>query len=163
MRLLNLTLPLADKMSMANSVELRTPFLDHDLVNFAFRIPDKYKIRGLNEKYILKKSMQGFSPEKICRRKKQPLQPPGRWFINDHYDLIRDYLSDAAVRSKGYFNPDFIRNALCEYNSEMKIDYSGVVIVAFFIHLWDEIFLRNKPGGYSEPADFLQMTGGVAP
>ncbi len=165
MRLLNLTLPLADKMSMANSVELRTPFLDHDLVNFAFRIPDKYKIRGLNEKYILKKSMQGFLPERICKRKKQPLQPPGRWFINAHYDLIRDYLSDAAVRSKGYFNPDFIQNALCKYNNEMKIDYSGVVIVAFFIHLWDEIFLRNKVGLYSEPepADFQEMLGGLVP
>ena len=53
MRLLNLTLPLSDKMSMANSVEVRPLFLDHDFVNFTFRIPHHYKIQGLSEKHIL--------------------------------------------------------------------------------------------------------------
>jgi asparagine synthase (glutamine-hydrolysing) len=142
MRLLNLTLPLADKMSMANSVELRPPFLDHDLVNLMFRIPDRYKMRALQEKYILKRSMRGFLPEVICERRKQPLQPPGRWFIDSAHDMVSDYLSEPVTRDKGYFEPGFIQNALQNYRNNGNMDYSGVVTVAFFIHLWDEIFLR---------------------
>ncbi|MDY6973859.1 MAG: asparagine synthase (glutamine-hydrolyzing), partial [Thermodesulfobacteriota bacterium] len=142
MRLLNLTLPLADKMSMANSVELRPLFLDHDLVNFVFRIPDKYKIKVLSEKNILKQSMKGFLPDSICRRKKQPLQPPGKWFIDSAYDMIRASLSKQTVVKKGYFNPHFVEKALVGYDNQSKMDYSGVIIVAFFVHLWDEIFLQ---------------------
>jgi len=143
MRLLNLTLPLADKMSMANSVELRPMFLDHDLVNFIFRIPDKYKMRGLCEKYLLKKSMRGFLPDYICDRKKQPLQPPGKAFIDSVYDMVQDQLSEKNVKEKGYFNYSFIERVLGEYKQNNGMDNSGVVIVAFFVHLWDEIFLRN--------------------
>jgi asparagine synthase (glutamine-hydrolysing) len=140
MRLLNLTLPLADKMSMANSVELRPTFLDHDLVNFIFRIPDKLKIKTLCEKYILKRSMQGFLPDEVCHRKKQPLQPPGKWFVGAARELIFDFLSDEMVRKKGYFNPSFVSKILKAFRNGSKTDYSGVIIVAFFIHLWDEIF-----------------------
>ena len=143
MRLLNLTLPLADKMSMANSVELRTPFLDHDLVNFAFRIPDKFKLKVLKEKHILKESMRGFLPDYICSRKKQPLQPPGKWFIDIAYSMIRDYLSEETVKKKGYFNHHFITKTLSEYDNMSKVDYSSVIITAFFIHLWDDIFLTR--------------------
>ena len=64
MRLLNLTLPLSDKMSMANSVENRPLFLDHELVEFCFRIPHHYKMQGLSEKNILKKAWK-----RCCRRK----------------------------------------------------------------------------------------------
>ena len=132
----------ADKMSMANSVELRPPFLDHDLVNFMFRIPDKFKIKALKEKHVLKESMKGFLPDSICNRRKQPLQPPGRWFIDSALEMIKDYLSEGFVRQKGYFNPGFINMALQEYENGGGIDYSGVIIVVFFVHLWDEIFLN---------------------
>jgi len=142
MRLLNLTLPLADKMSMANSVELRTPFLDHDLVNFVFRIPDKYKIKALKEKQVLKESMRGFLPGSICRREKQPLQPPGKWFIDSATELVNEYLSENVVREKRYFNPRFIEKVLREYGNGSRTDYSGVVVVALFVHLWDEIFMQ---------------------
>ena len=142
MRLLNLTLPLADKMSMAHSVELRPCFLDHDLVNFIFRIPDRYKIRALSEKHILKESMKGFLPDSICRRKKQPLQPPGRWFVDSLFPMVRHYLSEGVVKEKGYFNPDFLTRALADHRDGSRIDYTPVIVVAFFVHLWDEIFLR---------------------
>ncbi len=137
-----LNLPLADKMSMANSVELRTPFLDHDLVNFVFRIPDKYKIKALKEKQVLKESMRGFLPGSICRREKQPLQPPGKWFIDSASELVSEYLSENVVREKGYFNPRFIEKVLREYGNGGRGDYSGVVVVALFVHLWDEIFMQ---------------------
>jgi asparagine synthase (glutamine-hydrolysing) len=142
MRLLNLTLPLSDKMSMANSVEVRPLFLDHDLVDFSFRIPHYYKIQGLSEKYILKKSMENLLPRDICLRKKQPLQPPGKWFIDSAGDMLRDYLSQDKIKQTGYFNPAFVDFILSEYDGNAAIDYSGVIVVLFFIQLWHDLFLE---------------------
>jgi asparagine synthase (glutamine-hydrolysing) len=143
MRLLNLTLPLSDKMSMANSVEVRPLFLDHEFVNFMFRIPHHYKIQGLSEKHILKKSMQNLLPAEVCIRRKQPLQPPGKWFIQTAGDMLRDYLSHEKIKQTGYFNPAFVDFILEEYNQNSKLDYSGVIVVVFFIQLWHDIFLNQ--------------------
>ena len=117
MRLLNLTLPLADKMSMAHSVEVRPCFLDHELVDFVFRIPDRFKMRGLREKHILKLGMRGVLPDHICARKKQPLQPPGRPFIDSVLPAVKRVLSKRHVKEKGYFNPAFIARALDRYRT----------------------------------------------
>ena len=141
MRLLNLTLPLADKMSMAHSVELRTPFMDHELVQFAFQIPHQLKIKGLNEKYILKKSMEGFLPSKVCQRVKQPLQTPSAWFLDAAKDRVRQLLSPDAVKQKGYFDPVFISDLSRRFAQKKENSVAGVLVVVFFIQLWDEIFM----------------------
>jgi len=101
MRLLNLTLPLSDKMSMANSVENRPLFLDHERVDFCFRIPHHYKIQELSEKHILKKSLESILPKEICNRKKQPLQPPGNGFIDSAGEMLRDLLSHESKQKPG--------------------------------------------------------------
>lgn len=144
MRLLNLTIVLSDKMSMASSVELRPIFLNPDLVNLAFRIPSTMKMKALEEKYIFKKSMKNFLPKEICQRKKQPLQPPGKWFAEKSMPFMKDILSKENLISKGYFNPDFISQAFEAVENNSRVDYSGVLIVALFVHLWDDIFLQNK-------------------
>jgi asparagine synthase (glutamine-hydrolysing) len=141
LRLLNLTLLLGDKMSMANSVELRPLFLDHNFVDFIFQIPSYYKLRGLNEKYILKKSLSGFLPPEICQRRKQPLQPPAPWFIKTAGDLLKDCLHPRKIKEAGYFNPEFVSSILAEFEKNSRIDYSGAIVVVFFMQLWHEIFL----------------------
>ncbi len=159
MRLANLTLPLGDKMSMANSVELRPVFLDHELVDFLFRIPARMKIRGMEEKYILKKCMRGFLPDAICRRKKQPLQPPGIWFLDTVGEAVNDLLSEETVKNKGYFNPGFIRTALREYRKPRNMDYASLLVVAFFVHLWDEVFLSGAVRRSGAPIDATDAAG----
>ena len=144
MRLPNLTLALADTMSMANSVELRSPFMDHRLVEYVFSLPCRYKMRGLNEKFLLKKSFRNFLPPAICRRRKQPLAPPSKWFVRMFRDLIGDALSPASVRHKGYFRPEFIDHMLREFDADSSMDYSGVIIVALFVHIFDDLFLGGK-------------------
>ncbi len=144
MRLLNLTLALSDKMSMANSVEVRPLFLDHEFVNFCFTIPAHYKIQGLSEKYILKKSMENFLPAEICSRKKQPLQPPEKWFVDNAWELIRDCLSENSIKQAGYFNPAFVNLLLSEHRNKNSADYAAVIVVVFFVQLWHDIFLKNK-------------------
>jgi len=141
LRLLNLTLPLSDKMGMANSVEVRPLFLDHDFVNFLFRIPHHYKMQGLAEKLILKRSMRPLLPAEVCARRKQPLQPPGAWFIEAAGELISMYLAKDKINQAGYFNPSFVNFMLDEYRHAGRTDYAGVIIVLFFIQLWHDIFL----------------------
>lgn len=143
MRLPNLTLPLADTMSMANSVELRSPFMDHRLVEYVFSLPCRYKMLGLNEKFLLKKSFRSFLPPVICQRRKQPLAPPSKWFVRMFRNLIGDALSAGAVRDKGYFRPEFIEHMLRESDADSPMDYSGVIIVALFVHIFDDLFLGD--------------------
>jgi asparagine synthase (glutamine-hydrolysing) len=144
MRLPNLTLPLADTMSMANSVELRSPFMDHRLVEYVFSLPARFKMRGLNEKHLLKRSFRNFLPPSICSRRKQPLAPPGKWFVRMFRERIGDSLSSQAVRRKGYFRPEFMQHMLREFDADSPMDYSGVLIVAFFVHLFDDLFLSSE-------------------
>ncbi|MCX8045041.1 MAG: asparagine synthase (glutamine-hydrolyzing) [Desulfobacterota bacterium] len=144
MRLLNLTLPLADTMSMAHSVELRPLFLDHRLVEFAFRIPSHLKLHGLTEKYILKKSMAGFVPPEVCKRHKQPLSPPPKWFLAQIDELVQELLSPERIKATGYFDPQYVRHLLWGYRHNPLQDVSGVLVVLFFVQLWHDIFMNRR-------------------
>lgn len=147
MRLLNLTLPLADKMSMANSVEARPLFLDHNLVNFLFRVPSHWKMLGLNEKFILKRSMRGIVPDEIRHRRKQPFQPPARWFIDAAGDLLRECLSERELKDAGYFSPSFVSHMLEAHDEKSRVDYSGLLVTVFFVQLWHRVFFKH---GFNE-------------
>lgn len=143
-RLLNLTLPLSDKMSMANSVENRSPFLDYKVAEFCTQIPHHLKIRALNEKFILKKAMRNFLPPSIIQRTKQPLTAPARWFMELIGEPARYYLSEKIVLEKNYFNPHFVHFAKeHEKNNSANDSFSGILLMIFFVHLWDDLFLKS--------------------
>lgn len=97
-----------DRMAMGNSIEGRFPFLDHRVVEFAASLPLHYKIRAINEKYILKKCMAPYLPQRIVKRSKQPyMAPDSKSFFNgarqDGY--VEELLSDRKIAEYGYFNP----------------------------------------------------------
>ncbi len=97
-----------DRVAMANSIEGRYPFLDHRVIEFAATLPSRYKIMGLNEKYIVKQTMQGLIPESIRRRSKQPYRAPdSQSFFHEGKPLeYVDYLlSEERIRKAGYYNP----------------------------------------------------------
>jgi asparagine synthase (glutamine-hydrolysing) len=96
-----------DRMAMANAVEGRFPFLDHTVVEFASRIPPKLKIRGLREKYIVRKAMQDLLPPEINKRPKQPYRAPDSLsFVGKAApDYVAERLSADAVGAAGYFEP----------------------------------------------------------
>jgi asparagine synthase (glutamine-hydrolysing) len=97
-----------DRVGMANSIELRLPFLDHRIIEFAAGLPAHWKIRGLNEKYILKETFKKWIPEMICKRPKQPYRAPVKeaFPTDDTTDAyIHDLLSEDTIRSYGYFDP----------------------------------------------------------
>ena len=94
-----------DRMAMANSVESRFPFLDHRVVEYAGRIPNKYKMKVLNEKNILKQAVNDILPASIIKRKKQPYMAPDiRSFFGDaEPDYLEYYLSENLVKEAGLF------------------------------------------------------------
>jgi asparagine synthase (glutamine-hydrolysing) len=96
-----------DRMSMAHSLEVRPPLLDHRIVEFAARLPERLKIRGANQKVILKKTMKGKLSDSILNRKKAGLDIPAHeWFRGPLLPLLRDTVTPEALRSTGLFDPD---------------------------------------------------------
>jgi asparagine synthase (glutamine-hydrolysing) len=94
-------------MAMANSVEGRFPFLDHRVIEFANRLPPRYKLMGLTEKYLLKRSMKGLLPESVRTRTKQPYRSPDSQSFFEGgkpVEYVAELLSDRRVSDAGYFD-----------------------------------------------------------
>ncbi|HIP73631.1 MAG TPA: asparagine synthase, partial [Anaerolineae bacterium] len=97
-----------DRMGMAHSVEGRFPFLDHRVVEFAAQLPPHYKLRGLDEKHILKRAVRDLLPDAIWNRPKRPYRAPiHKSFFPDGQpvDWAADLLSPAKIEAAGQFNP----------------------------------------------------------
>ncbi len=101
-----------DRMSMAHSVEGRYPFLDHRLIEFAGRLPERCKLRGLREKWLLKHAMRGVLPDTILNRTKQPYRAPdsASFFTGDTMaSEVSRYLDDDAIAASGLFDRVAVR------------------------------------------------------
>jgi asparagine synthase (glutamine-hydrolysing) len=105
-----------DRMTMSNSVEARFPFLDNNLLQFATSLPEKYKLNGLRDKYILRSSLDSLLPKEITGRPKFAYQAPEiRAFYRKEKrssDLIAQYLNDASIRDAGLFSQPLIGKLL---------------------------------------------------
>lgn len=95
-----------DRMAMAHAVEGRFPFLDHRVVEFACRLPPRYRMLGLKEKFILRQAAAGLVPPELAQRPKRPYRAPiSRCFLGDPpHDYVRELLSERAIREAGYFD-----------------------------------------------------------
>ncbi len=136
-----------DRMMAANSVEGRFPFLDHRVVAFASRLPPYYKIRGLQEKYILKKSAQGLLPPQIWQRSKQPYRAPIHpAFFARPFDYVEALLSPEAVRAAGCFDPQAVARLIHKCRAGARVSegddmaLAGVLSVQLLHHLFVENF-----------------------
>ena len=106
-----------DRMFFSHSVEGRHPFLDKELLDFVITIPDKYKLKGVNEKYILKKAGEGIVPDEILKRKKFPFQAPGMSAMIKKPAGI-DFLSDDMIRKYGVFDLNYIKELKQIYSQD---------------------------------------------
>lgn len=95
-----------DRMAMAHGVEGRYPFLDHRVIEFAFRVPPRFRLNGLTEKFVLKQAARSFIPPELIARPKQPYRAPiSKCFVgNAAPEYAEALLSEAAIRKGGYFN-----------------------------------------------------------
>ncbi len=105
-----------DRMSMANSLEIRVPFLDHTFVEYARAIPSSLKLKGLTTKHILKKAMAPYLPPEILTRKKIGFDIPlGVWIRKELKDFVTDVLSPENLNKHKFFNPAAIERILGEH------------------------------------------------
>jgi asparagine synthase (glutamine-hydrolysing) len=117
-----------DRMSMAHSLEVRPPFLDHRIVEFAARLPQRLKIRGGTQKYVLRELMRGKLPETVLNRKKTGFDIPTHdWFRGPLRGMLRDTVTPAAVDGTGIFDGLAIE-ALIRDHMERRINAG--------YHLW---------------------------
>ncbi|MGI8889863.1 MAG: asparagine synthase (glutamine-hydrolyzing) [Chthoniobacterales bacterium] len=105
-----------DRASMAHSLEVRAPFLDRDVVEYAARIRPADKLRGLTTKYVLKRAVRGLLPNEIVHRRKSGfMMPVALWLQHNMRELIEDLCSPAALAETGLFQPGFVRQLLDEH------------------------------------------------
>ena len=100
-----------DRMSMRNSLEVRVPFLDYRIVEFAFSLPVSSKINGNIKKRIVQDAFRDILPAALYNRPKKGFEVPLlQWFKTDLKDrILNDWLGDEYIREQGIFDPEFIR------------------------------------------------------
>lgn len=123
-----------DRMFFSHSVEGRHPFLDMELLSFVLSIPDKYKLNGVNEKYILKKAGEGIVPDAVLKRKKFPFQAPGMSAMIKKSCRI-EFLEDSLIKKYNIFDADYVNEMKNIYRQDnfklmgaYEIDYLFIVM-----------------------------------
>lgn len=125
-----------DIASMANSLEVRSPFLDRELVEFAVALPTALKLRGAERKYLLKKALADRVPaENMYRRKQGFAAPVGAWFRGDLRAFTEDLLLSDRARARGYFRPERLERLVREHTSG-TVDHQHKVWALLMLELW---------------------------
>ena len=141
----------ADKMTMANSIELRVPFLDHKVIEFAASLPENFKVHGLTTKYIAKRALKSRIPRPIIERRKAGFPVPfGNWLRVELKDYVHDVLLDRTTAERGDFKQASVE-AIIRENEETG-RYSREVLSLLSLELWHRAFLPSTTGAISEPA-----------
>jgi len=140
----------ADKMTMANSIELRVPFLDHELLEFAASLPESYKVRRLTTKYIAKRALASRIPEPILKRRKAGFPVPfGLWLRTDLKDFAHQVLLDRTTIERGYFNSARVERLL--QTNAASGAYAKEVLSLLTLELWHRAFLNSNAEVSPEP------------
>ena len=131
-----------DAASMAYSLEVRVPFLDHQFVEFCTQIPPALKMKRLEEKHMLRRAMSDMLPAEIVRRRKRGLGAPYVQWTSDLPEFAMDLLSENKLSEKGYFNPKFVVQMI-EHHRTGKASYGRQLMGVLGVQLWDDLFLRG--------------------
>jgi asparagine synthase (glutamine-hydrolysing) len=133
----------ADKMTMANSLELRVPLLDHRLLEFAAALPPHYKLNGFALKYIWKKAMSKRVPERILKRQKAGFPVPYASWLRTHLrDQVHSLLTDRKAVERGYFNKVAVEKLINANNDSGA--HSKEVFSLVALELWHRAFLDGE-------------------
>jgi asparagine synthase (glutamine-hydrolysing) len=132
-----------DRMSMAHSLEVRTPLLDYRLVEWATRIPSRLKVRGLSKKRIFRNALRGVIPDRILDRKKAGFNVPmARWLRGELRDTLRDALSPGRVKAQGVFRSETVQRLLDDHEAR-RADYSRQLWSLLMFSLWHDRYYRR--------------------
>lgn len=130
-----------DIASMACSLEGRSPFLDHELMQFAASLPADLKVRGNSKKVALRSAMRGWIPDEILDSPKRGFRPPiADWFRGELRDHAREVLLDPATAQRGYFQTDRVE-ALLDRHASGVADHAQGIWTLLMFELWHREFV----------------------
>ncbi|MFA4907897.1 MAG: asparagine synthase C-terminal domain-containing protein, partial [archaeon] len=130
-----------DRASSANSVEVRSPFLDHELIEFMAHVPPEIKFRGRQTKYLLKKIGEKYLPKSLLYAEKRGFEIPiRRWLIGEYAPTVEAILFSRRCQSRGYFNFDFIRQIWNEHQQGIY-DHRHRLWALLWFELWNLMFV----------------------
>jgi len=132
-----------DAVSMANSIENRLPYLDHELVELAFSIPVSVRMRGMNLKNIFKKAVAPLLPKEVIKRKKLGAGAPfAKWIEGKAKTLMLETLSPARVKRVGLLDPAYVDQLISEHLSHQKNNAYKIWALMTFIR-WHEMYISD--------------------
>lgn len=133
-----------DVASMANSLEARSPFLDHKFMEFAARIPARFKIKNSTTKYILKQSMGGILPDEVLERSKMGFGVPiDQWFRGELREMVHDTVLSPRAISRGYFKEDALRK-IVEAHVTGRANNMNEIWDLLMLELWHQRFIDRR-------------------
>jgi asparagine synthase (glutamine-hydrolysing) len=158
-----------DRMLMGNSIEGRFPFLDYRVAEFAARLPDRLRLRGLQEKYALRKATATLLPAEISTRQKRPYRAPIlRAFVGPEAPpYVRELLTPERVRSAGVFSPDAVARVVrkCEAQVDQGVsetDEMALVGIVSVMLLHEQLVEHPVPAAPVQPTKVVVKTPGPA-
>ncbi len=140
-----------DRMAMANSIEGRFPYLDHRVIEFAAMVPPALRMRGLDEKFILKQAARNQIPDALISRPKQPYRAPiSSCFFGDRkLEYVAELLSETRIAEGGYFDPEKVSRLIAKCRSQrgsLLSERENMALVAILsTQLIDQQFIRAFP------------------
>ena len=133
-----------DQMSMAASIESRVPFLDHELVEFAARLPDRMKVRGLTTKHVLRQSMTGLLPDEILSRKKMGFPVPvGAWLRGPYRFVLDELVLGSRALGRGLFDETALRRLVASHVSG-EANHAERLWSLINLELWRRLHLDGE-------------------
>jgi len=130
-----------DIASMANSLEVRSPFLDHKLIEFTATIPTRLKMRLFDTKFILKETFRHLLPPEILGRRKMGFGIPiNRWMAHDLYDFLTDHILSESAFSRGYFRPEALKSLVLDHH-EGRANHGYHLWPLLMLELWHKQYL----------------------
>ena len=132
----------ADLATMANSLEVRAPLLDHDVVEWATRLPSEYKIKGRETKHILKDIARSLVPSELIDRPKMGFAiPRADWLRTGLRTMTYDLLTDTTAQGRGWFIPSEVEKILADHKSGQ--DRDSLIWPMLMLELWARTWLDN--------------------
>ncbi len=144
LRLADFVLHTNDRTAMAHGLEVRVPFLDHELVELCAGIPPSLMLAGGTEKYILRRALAPVLPAEICRRRKRGMFAPFvGWWRRPLPAFAEEMMSEGRLRAGGYFDPGTVAAMRMRHRAG-EGDLSQILNAVLGVQVWDEIFLRRR-------------------
>lgn len=147
-----------DRMSMSHSLEVRPPFLDHRVVEFAARLPERLvEIRGSAQKVVLKRAMRGKLPDALIDRGKAGLDIPAlEWFRGPLLPILRDTETETVLRRTNLFDPRATQNLIQGHiNRKQNVGYQlwGLLTLLIWLRRWNVEVTSASGNRFSEQAE----------